>query len=49
MTFQETMRMITSACDRCFLAGAEGCREAIIQCATQIYIAQMEKDKEREE
>ena len=49
MTFQEIMIMVANACVKCFHNGTSGCQETVVQCATQIYIAQMEKDKESEE
>lgn len=48
MTLREIMIMTTNACVKCF-GNTSGCREAIIQCATQIYIAQMNKNEERAE
>lgn len=49
MTFDEIVKMVTKACTRNFYRGYGGREEAIIQCATQIYIAQMNKNEERAE
>lgn len=47
MTFDEIVKMVTRACIRTFHGGYGNHEEAIIQCATQIYIAQMNKNEER--
>ena len=47
MTFDEIVKMVTRACIRTFRGGYGNHEEAIIQCATQIYIAQMNKNEER--
>lgn len=39
----------SNACVKCFRNGTGGCQEAVVQCATQIYIAQMNKNEERAE
>ena len=49
MTFDEIVRMVIRACFRNFYKGYGDHEEAIIQCATQIYIAQMNKNEERSE
>lgn len=49
MTFDEIVKMVTKACIRNFHRGYGNHEEAIIQCATQIYIAQMNKSEEHSE
>lgn len=49
MTFDEIVKMVTKACLKNFYKGYGGHEEVIIQCATQIYIAQMNKNEERAE
>lgn len=49
MTFDEIVRMVIRACSRNFYKGYGNHEEAIIQCATQIYIAQMNKNEEHSE
>lgn len=49
MTFQEIMIMVANACVKCFRNGTSGCQETVVQCATQIYISQMNKKEERSE
>lgn len=39
--FKDTLSMVDSACIRTFYNGNSGIREAILQCATQIYIEKM--------
>lgn len=46
MTFDEIMIMIHNACCKVFINGAKGHEETVIQCATQIYVAQMNENKE---
>lgn len=46
MTFDEIVRMITRACLKNIRTGYGNHEDAIIQCATQIYIAQMNEKKE---
>ena len=41
-SFKEIMIMITNACNDVFYSGSKGMGEKIIECATQIYIAQFE-------
>lgn len=49
MSFDEIVKMVTRACIRNFRGGYGNHEEAIIQCATQIYIAQMNKNEEHSE
>lgn len=49
MTYYEIVRMVANACVKCFRNGTGGCQETVVQCATQIYIAQMNKNEERAE
>ena len=49
MTFDEIVKMVASACFGNIRKGCGDHEEAIIQCATQIYIAQMNKNEERAE
>ena len=49
MTYKEIMTMIYNACHNVFYNGGKGNEETIIQCATQIYIAQMNGNKAGEQ
>ena len=40
-SYDEFMRMIINACNNYFYIGAEDEKKTVIECATQIYIAQM--------
>ena len=40
-SFKELVQMITNACNAVFPAGTRDIRHTVIECATQIYIAQM--------
>lgn len=40
-SYNEIMQMITNACNEHFYSGAKDVKEIVIECATQIYIAQM--------
>lgn len=40
-TFKEIVQMIANACNATFSSGIRDIRPNIIECATQIYIAQM--------
>lgn len=40
-SYDEIMRMIINACNNYFNSGAKDEKKTIIECATQIYIAQM--------
>lgn len=47
MTFYDIMGMIISACNRRF-KDSTGLREKILDCATQIYIAEMRENDDAE-
>lgn len=47
MTFDEIMGMIFQACNRRFHEST-GLREKILDCATQIYIAEMKENDDAE-
>lgn len=49
MTYKEIMTMIHNACHNVFYNGDKGHEETVIQCATQIYIAQMNENKAGEQ
>ena len=49
MTLDEIMIMMHNACCEVFYTGTKGREETIIQCATQIYIAQMNRNKAGEQ
>lgn len=40
-SFEEIVRMIANACNSVFYAGTKDRKDTILECATQIYIAQM--------
>lgn len=40
-SYVEIMRMIINACNNNFYSGAKDEKKTVIECATQIYIAQM--------
>ena len=40
-SYDEIMRMIINACNNNFYSGAKDEKKTVIECATQIYIAQM--------
>lgn len=40
-TFKEILQMVTSACGASFTNGVRDIRSTVLECATQIYIAQM--------
>lgn len=40
-SFKEILQMITSACNATFTNGTRDIRNVVLECATQIYIAQM--------
>ena len=40
-SYDEIMRMIINACNNHFYSGAKDEKKTIIECTTQIYIAQM--------
>lgn len=45
-TFKEILRDITSACDNVLYAGYKGNYKEVIECATRIYIAELQNSKE---
>lgn len=45
MTFNKILTMIHDACIETFFNGDKGREDVVIQCATQIYIAQMDKNE----
>lgn len=40
-SYDEIMRMIINACNNHFYNGTKDVKKTVIECATQIYIAQM--------
>lgn len=42
--FDEILRMVVNACRDVFYSGGKGHEKTVIECATQIYIAQMKED-----
>lgn len=44
MTFNKILTMIHDACTKTFYSGDRGHEDTVILCATQIYIAQMDKN-----
>lgn len=49
MTYKEILRMISNSANDYFLHGLsdDGMRKAIVKCAANIYIKQMELEKEK--
>lgn len=45
-TFKEILRDITSACDNVLYTGYKGNYKEVIECATRIYIAELQNSKE---
>ena len=45
-TFKEILRDITSACDNVLYAGYKNNYKEVIECATRIYIAEMQRAKD---
>ena len=45
MTYEEIMYMVCVACKRCFYSGYKNNYAEVIQATTQIYIKQMELEK----
>ena len=39
--FKEILQMVSSACNATFTNGTRDIRNTVLECATQIYIAQM--------
>lgn len=42
-SFTEILSMVASACNREFYSGTKEIKEVVLECATQIYIAQMQR------
>lgn len=42
-SFNEIVTMILNACNHSFYSGAKEIKSTVIECATQIYIAQMKE------
>lgn len=40
-SFKEILQMVSSACSATFINGTRDIRNTVLECATQIYIAQM--------
>ena len=49
MSFRKIVEMIVDACSVSFYSGAKDAKETIINCATQIYIAQMNTRTQQKE
>lgn len=45
MTFREIVEMIVKACNASFYSGTKDIKETVLNCATQIYIAQQATKK----
>lgn len=45
-TFKEILRDITNACDNVLYAGYKNNYKEVIECATRIYIAELQNSKE---
>lgn len=45
-TYGEILRMIVSACNTSLYSGTKEIKETVVECATQIYIAQMKGGSE---
>ena len=45
-SFAEILSMVVSACNREFYRGAKEMEDTAVECATQIYIAQMNTTEE---
>ncbi len=43
-TFNEILRIINNACNDVFYSGARDVKATVIECATRIYIAQMQEE-----
>lgn len=46
-SFSEILSMVVSACNKEFYRGASDITDTALECATQIYIAQMNIEQER--
>lgn len=43
-TFEEILKMVSNACTNVFYSGDKDAKQTVIECATQIYIAERKKD-----
>ena len=43
-TFKEILKMVSDACTSVFYSGDKDAKQTVIECATQIYIAEMKED-----
>ena len=48
-SYDEIMRMIMNACSHYFYSGAKDEKKTVIECATRIYIAQMNARTQQKE
>lgn len=48
-SFGEILEMVETACERTFYYGSKGFTETVLECATEIYIAQMKEAKADEQ
>lgn len=46
-TFKEILRDVTNACDNVLYAGYKNNYKEVIECATRIYIAELQKSEEK--
>lgn len=42
--FEEILEMVSDACTKVFYSGDKDAKQTVIECATQIYIAEMKED-----
>ena len=47
-SFKEILKMVVNACDYCFYSGIKDAKEKVIECATQIYIAQFKEGEKND-
>lgn len=47
-SFNEIVTMILNACNHSFYSGTKDIKSTVVECATQIYIAQMGSDNNAE-
>ena len=48
-TFKEILKEITSACDNVLYAGYKNNYKEVIECATRIYLAEMQSQNAKED
>ena len=48
-SFAEILSMVANACNREFYSGTKELKETVLECATQIYIAQMKESEQNAE